>query len=100
MNNKSKMSRYLIFQYNQYYPDGGMNDFVCSRDTIDECALVCAEIGDAQIFDTFSEDKMIKSDYNLKKPRNLIQIENNFCKNLYFDQNTNSFCYINTNPKK
>ncbi|QQO97038.1 hypothetical protein Nekkels1_37 [Cellulophaga phage Nekkels_1] len=31
------MKQYLVFFGSKYYPSGGMNDFLCDFDTIDEC---------------------------------------------------------------
>lgn len=31
------MKRYWLFMWNQYYPGGGLNDFMGDFDTIEEC---------------------------------------------------------------
>lgn len=31
------MKRYWLFQYDNYYPRGGMNDFINSFDSIKDC---------------------------------------------------------------
>ena len=33
------MKRYLAFYGDNYYPDGGMRDFICDYETIEECEL-------------------------------------------------------------
>jgi hypothetical protein len=30
------MKRFMLFIFQNYYPDGGMNDFVCSCDTVED----------------------------------------------------------------
>ncbi len=33
------MKRYLVFGFDQYYPNGGWNDFICSTNTLEEARL-------------------------------------------------------------
>lgn len=34
------MKRYTLFVYNQFYPKGGMNDFIGSSDTLEGCVPI------------------------------------------------------------
>lgn len=58
------MKRYWLFQYDNYYPSGGFNDFIGSYGTIEECKSAIQEnwrvLG--HIFDS-QEQKIIESYY-------------------------------------
>lgn len=48
------MKRYWLFCYSNYYPYGGMNDFICDYDTVAECSKAYENQNDLnyQIFDS------------------------------------------------
>jgi hypothetical protein len=57
------MGRYLIFTYNTYYPCGGMEDFVCSIDSLDELKEILKESKD----DMFHVYDILKNEYAIKE---------------------------------
>lgn len=40
------MKKYMLFCYDQYYPTGGMGDFVASFDSLEDAILKAKERGD------------------------------------------------------
>lgn len=38
-----KLKHYLVFEYPDYYPSGGWNDFIGDFDTIEEARAACKD---------------------------------------------------------
>lgn len=59
------MNRYLVFEYETYYPSGGMNDLVCQTDDIELAKSFIDSIKDdywVEIYDS----KQCKMVYSVK----------------------------------
>jgi hypothetical protein len=57
------MGRYLIFNYNTYYPSGGMEDFICSIDSLDNLKEILKESKD----DMFHVYDILKNEYAIEE---------------------------------
>lgn len=54
---KMKLKRYLVFEFEQYYPAGGWNDFVGSFDTLEEARK--KSDWDCQIIDSETSKEVV-----------------------------------------
>lgn len=52
-----KLKRYLVFEFEQYYPAGGWNDFVGSFDTLEEARK--KSDWDCQIIDSETSKEVV-----------------------------------------
>jgi hypothetical protein len=57
------MERYLIFTYRTYYPFGGMEDFICSIDSLDNLKEILKESKD----DMFHVYDILKNEYVIEE---------------------------------
>jgi hypothetical protein len=57
------MERYLIFTYKTYYPSGGMEDFICSIDSLDNLKEILKESKD----DMFHVYDILKNEYAIEE---------------------------------
>jgi hypothetical protein len=59
------MKRYLVFTYQTYYPSGGMEDFLCSIDSLDELDKILkeSEFDMFQVYDIINQEHAIQEMY-------------------------------------
>lgn len=50
------MKRYLLFFGKEFYPKGGMGDFICDCNTVDECKIILSEKAKEDRYDTNDDD--------------------------------------------
>ena len=73
------MKRYWLFMCNEYYPNGGMNDYKGDYDSIEECKERMIEVNKKWEYDHYhildTENKMIVEISEYKEVKTNITVE-------------------------
>ena len=64
------MKRFIVFAYDMYYPQGGIDDIVSSCDTIEEINTKCSK-DYTDVIDTTTGEMYTVKDGQLKKVGNI-----------------------------
>lgn len=63
--NKMSFKRYIVFKGSNYYPSGGMQDFLCSLDNLDDCTMLIPSLDYCEwlhIYDCEQEKVIVSAD--------------------------------------